>query len=127
MKLCTGSEQAQVVYILKRLEAYLNPVFWLLTDPKVFLFLKTKLSKVIRVYNFSQTLKTITRKKNKKIIKKIFLKQVVYDKSTSILTKTHPDKQTLLTKTHPIADKSTPTQRKNTEKKQLWLYNCQCI
>ena len=49
----TSAEPAKLMYILKRLEAYLIPVLWLLTDPKVFLFLKTKLMKVIRVYNFS--------------------------------------------------------------------------
>ena len=49
------------------------------------------------------------------IIKKISYRQYIYDISTTDLTKTHPDKQTLLTKTHLITDKSTPTQINNND------------
>ena len=44
-----GSEQ---IYMGKRLVSYLIPVFWLLMDDKVMLYLKVQIEKNIRIYTF---------------------------------------------------------------------------
>ena len=46
------SSQAHIMVLL-RLEAYIFPLFWTLTDEKVMLFLKTRLKRVFRIYQFS--------------------------------------------------------------------------
>ena len=46
------SSQDHIVDLL-RLEAYIVPTFWTLTDEKVMLFLKTCFKRVFRIYQFS--------------------------------------------------------------------------
>ena len=60
--------------MFKRLEAYLNPVFWLLTDDKVMTFYSTKLSKLMRIYKLQGKIKVtnpIKSEKKEKIVPKI--------------------------------------------------------
>ncbi len=45
-----GSEH---IYMGKRLMSYLIPVFWLLMDDKVMLYLKVQVEKSIRIYTYS--------------------------------------------------------------------------
>ena len=49
----SSKDLAEKLYSLFRLEAYIIPVFWTLTDEKVMLFLKTHFKRMFRIYQYS--------------------------------------------------------------------------
>jgi hypothetical protein len=46
-------DPAEDMIFLIRLESYVIPVFWTITDEKVMLFLTIRLKKAFRIYQFS--------------------------------------------------------------------------
>jgi hypothetical protein len=49
----TSQDPAEDLVIIARLESYVIPVFWTVTDEKVMLFLMIRFKKAFRIYQFS--------------------------------------------------------------------------